>query len=117
VRSKTYEDKAFEKSRKSQHPSGRAVAFVKCIQPLLGIPEVITTIKFIEISTKPFEQRSTTSAKLKPCGTLDRPEHEHQQDVHTMKPTSEFVRETANPPFPVLKRMTLNQLLLYRGGG
>ena len=72
--SKKNEEKAFEKSRKKFHPVGRAIAFTEEQQQVLGYPEVMTTLEYVRIATKPFEHRKTTKVELDIKGKLKRPD-------------------------------------------
>ena len=79
--SKANEDKAFAKSRGSKHPVGRAIAYTEMQQQMLGYPEVMTTLKFTRISTKPFEQRRETKMNLNEKGDLVRPDKTNKDKV------------------------------------
>lgn len=57
VTSKYNEEKAFDKTRFKTHPKGRDMPHFEIRQILLGIPEVLTNMDFIPLSTLPFELR------------------------------------------------------------
>lgn len=115
VRSKIYEEKAHERSRGGKHPSGRAIAFVECVQHILCISEVMTTLKFIEISTKPLEERGTTKVRLTQKGTLDRPDYKQKaSDVHSFASPMESIRKN-EMNVSESRKIKANQMLLYRG--
>ena len=105
--SKINENKAFEKSRRRDHPTGRAIAFVECVQHLLGEAEVSTTLVFVRICTKPFEQRKTTRFVLDEAVTED--------DVASILSPTEAARMSKH--FPAERRHTVNQMLIYKGNG
>ena len=113
--SKANENKAYEKSRKWRHPSGRAIAFTEMQQQLLGYPEVMTTLRYVRICTKPFEHRSTTKVKLNENGDLIRPDNASVSDTHASRSPSQTVREMMG--FLPNRFMTPSQLLLYRNDG
>ena len=110
--SKVNEEKAHEKSRKWHLPSGRVIAFTEIQQHLLGYPEVMTTLKFIRICTKPFELRSTTKIKLNSNGDLVRPESHVVSDTHSTISPAQSARQRLE--FPQNRLMTPSQELLYR---
>ena len=114
VTSKIYEDKAFKKSRKSKHPTGRAIAFVECMQHLLVIPEVMTMLKLEQICTKAFELRNTTKVKLSMKGHIIRSDRNDSDpnDVHSTTPPTQFVKRQMG--LPSHRHFTYNQQMSYR---
>ena len=60
VRSHINEQKAYKQDRRKNYPIGRDMPRFGIRQIILGHPEVFTNIKFIEISTLPFELRKKT---------------------------------------------------------
>ena len=84
--SKANEDKAFKKSRKFHLPHGRTISFFETQQQVLGYPEVMTTLRFIQICTKAFEQRPTTRIKLNENGNVVPPDFENVPDAHSRVP-------------------------------
>ena len=113
--SKANEDKAFKKSRDWHKPSGRAIAFTEMQQHILGYPEVMTTLRFVRICTKPFEQRPTTRVKLNENGDLIRPDSQGVEDTQSSIPSSQRAREAKQ--FPPERFMTPSQQLLSRNNG
>ena len=113
VTSKIYEEKAFKKSRKSKHPTGRAIAFVECMQHLLVIPEVMTTLKFEQICTTAFELRNTTKVKLSMKGRVIRSDRNNSDpnDVHSTTPPTQFVKRQMG--LPTHRHFTYNQQMSY----
>ena len=106
--SRIAENKAHEKSRKANHPTGRAVAVTEMIQHLLGEPEVMTTLQFERISTKKFELRPTTKITLNSEGRVD---HSVLQDAHTTESPCRQPRIDKVPS----RLLTDSQNLLFRG--
>ena len=70
VSSKINKDKAMAKERTENHPRGRNIPHFEIRQILMGNPEVFTNLKFIEISTLPFELHPTNSIKLDAQGNV-----------------------------------------------
>ncbi|KAL7539846.1 hypothetical protein ACHAXR_009663, partial [Thalassiosira sp. AJA248-18] len=106
--SKLNEDKAHAKSRKWQHPTGRVIAFTEMQQQMLGHPEVMSTLRFERICTKPFELRNTTKVQLTKAGNLDRA---NIADSHQSISPCQKAREDKTP----LRLLTPSQQLIYRG--
>ena len=123
--SKINEDKAHEKSRKWYHPTGRAIAFTEMQQQILGYPEVMTTMNFIRISTKPFELRSTTKLTLDERGRVDRDkafgtrnnvtQPTSTQSSHSSESPNKNARERLG--LPPSRQMTLHQQHLFNING
>ena len=87
-------------------------------QRMLGYPEVMTSLKFTRISTKPFGQRTETKIKLNEKGDLVRPDKTNKDkvsDERSSKSTSQLAREQKQ--LTQSRYMTRNQQLLYRSGG
>ncbi len=55
--SRINEDKAFERRRNKHHPIGRDYPILELYHLMLGLPEVTTNLRFINICTLPFEVR------------------------------------------------------------
>ncbi len=70
--SKYHEDKVFEKRRDRFHPQFREVPTLNMLQHLLLIPEIITNLNFVEISTLPFEVRSREKVRMDRDGNIRR---------------------------------------------
>ena len=70
VSSKINKDKAMARERTNNHPRGRGIPHFRICQILMGVPEVFTNLKFIEISTLPFELHPTNSIKLDAQGNV-----------------------------------------------
>jgi hypothetical protein len=75
----------------------------------------MTTLKFIEISTKPLEERGTTKVRLTQKGTLDRPDYKQKaSDVHSFASPMESIRKN-EMNVSESRKIKANQMLLYRG--
>ena len=124
--SKHNEDKAHEKSKSWNKPTGRAIAFPEMQQQLLGYPEVMTNIKFVRICTKPFEHRATTTVKLDKEGNLVRPRNETNNggsgDIEGLAPDEHEGRSiTQKQRMEMVEKhgmtsermMTMNQNIIY----
>ena len=99
TRSRANEISAFAKSKKRNRPTGRTIAFTEMQQQLLGYSDVFTTLEFIEISTKPFEHRSTTKIQLTKEGNVRRPDIDSDvRDVMQSCSEVEFVRNRMFSP-------------------
>ena len=115
-RSAINEEKAFNKSRQRNHPVGRFIGLPEMMHQLLGYPDIHTNLDFVEISTYPFEYRSTTRVKLTKYGSLQRPaERRHQNNRHSdnalVYTESCGVRDAMLPP---PRRFTPSQRLLLQ---
>ena len=110
--SKINEEKAFEKSRAHEKPPGRAIAFPEIQQQILGYPEVMTTLVYTRISTKPFELRNATKIKLNNQGHVELPE---VSDFHERGSPSQKARERMNEDGLEMNRfLTESQEILFR---
>ncbi|KAL7538852.1 hypothetical protein ACHAXR_012264, partial [Thalassiosira sp. AJA248-18] len=108
--SKKNEDKAFEKSRARHHPVGRAIAFIEQQQQILGYPEVMTTLNFVRICTKPFEHRPTTKVELDDKGRLRRPDVQATaDDAQSGASVTQKIRQNKH----LSRLMSAEQELLY----
>ena len=115
TRSKINEDNAFKKSKKRNRPTGRTIGFHEEQQQILGYSDVFTNLRFVEISTRPFEHRSTTKIKLNKKGGLHRPDlTDDSPDVHQTNSEVEFVRRQKFTPTSH-RLFTANQNLLHQG--
>ena len=66
--SKIVEDKATQKSKNKNKPTGRSISFFQQLQMILGYPEIRTDLIFINVPTVPLEQR-TGVEKINKFGT------------------------------------------------
>ena len=57
--SKIIEAKEIDAKRNKLHPRGRLISICEMFQKILGDPEVYTNMKFVQISTLPYEFRAT----------------------------------------------------------
>ena len=77
----------------------------------------MTSLRFVRICTKPFEQRSTTKVELNKRGNLKRPDRRQNQntrsvpDAQSGKPACQNARLRLN--FPQTRLMKPEQELLY----
>ena len=67
------EEKKFNKSKAKNHYVGRYSPFSEIQHTILGYPEVLHTMEFVEINSLPFELRPTTKISLDKQGYLRRP--------------------------------------------
>ena len=74
------EERAFKQSRDKHQLQFREVAMMNMFQLMLAIPEVITNLHFVEISTLPFEVRSQNKIKLNKKGKVQRPDQSNNVD-------------------------------------
>ena len=115
TRSKINEDNAFKKSKKRNRTTGRTIGFHEQQHQILGYNDVFTNLRFVEISTRPFEHRSTTKIKLNRKGNLHRPDMtDDSEDVHQSNSEVEFVRRRKFTPASH-RLFTANQTLLHHG--
>jgi hypothetical protein len=107
VTSAINELKAFQNKRYSSHPTGTEVPDVYCLHLILGHPEVITNMTFIQNNTGPFENRTQHTVRLDQRGNVIR--SHAASDV-----VGEFVFSSFNDHHPTLLSLTplLNLLLL-----
>ena len=110
ARSRQNERKAFNQSRKSRLPQGRGISPLEMLQQIVGAAEVMHNFRFVRISTKPFEFRSTTPLKLDNNGNLEWPEN---IDVTSPRSVSEFARTVLK----LKRQMTSSQKTVYRHNG
>ena len=96
--SKHLEEKSFNKRRESSHPCCRDMPMLELLQLLLGIPEVITNLKFVEISTLPFEVRSRSKVNLDSSGNVERPNESGGRGGQSSNTTGNTYHATAQNP-------------------
>lgn len=114
VSSKINEDKAFEQQRHKNHPKGRHLAHLEIRQLLMGCPEVLTNLEFIQICTRPFEERPTNSINLDTKGGVigDPNDGDHPVDDYTSGIPMQQIRRRNE--LHECQLMTSSQMATYR---
>jgi len=111
-RSRQHEARSFERSRQRNHTIGHAVAAVEMLQHILGIPDIVSTMREVIIDTRPLEFRRTTKLKLDKRGNLEWPEFQDEDNEEQI--SNECVSEQAREERQMRRRVKPNQKLIYR---
>ena len=95
IRSKINEDKAFSKERLKNHPKGRDYPHFEIRQMMMGNEEIFTNMKFISISTLPYELRPTNRIELNQKGEVvnNNNQNDNPEDSFRNKPPMQVIRQ------------------------
>ena len=111
--SRINEKKALDKSKNRNRPSGRHIAQTDMQHQILGYKSVFTTLRFIEISTRPMEHRVSTKIRLDKKGSVQMPYSPgNSDDAQQSTGDCEAARRIK---FGLDRHFRPNQTLTYKG--